>query len=273
VWAASGRASRSPGLVALGLVTAAEIVLFTTVVYANFLVENTEARALRITAGSAVAGLALTALLAAPLTSTFGAAGAMGALGLAAAGQGVGMSVMLSLRYGRSTRRLGARRYRRAVAEAFATVPYYREWWSEEGLGTPTDIEVAERRIEDLVPLRRSPAPADADHGLRALRRLGVAEVRVDDRHDLRRGLPSSAPAGAVVHDRLLGYVAVRGSCDHWHLAVPDLHGRELPDGVALTALRSRSVRLVDIRLDGVAGLEACPRHRTSVLRPSVPGP
>jgi len=270
-WAASGHASRSPGLVALSAVTAAEIVLFTIVAYATFLIENTNARALRITSGSAVAGVALTVVLSGPLTATFGAAGAMGTLGLATAGQGVVMSVMLSVRYGRSSR-VGARtrKYRRAVASAFATVPYYREWWSETGLGAPTNIEVAERRREDLVPLRLSGqavAAPDADYGLRALRRLGLAsKVRPADRHDPRRGLPVTARVGAVAHDPLLGYLAVFGMCGRWHVAVPDFHAREVPGGVAFTALRSRPFRLVDVQFPAPVGLDDCPEHRTPVL-------
>ncbi len=277
IYAASEHA-RPAGIVMLAAVTGAEIILFTIVAYATFLLENTEARALRITSGSAVAGLALTVALSVPLISRFGAAGAMATLGLAVAGQGTVMSILLFARYGRSSRwcrraqRANDRRYRRAVAAAFATVPYYREWWLETGLRTPTHVATAELRREDLAPLSHgSDDMREPDYGLRASRRLGVADLAqiFGQRHDPRLALPPDATPGATAYDRLLGYVAVFGTCGQWHVAVPDFYVREAPGGVAFTALRRRDLRLIDIQLGThvAVRLDSCPRHGTPVLR------
>ncbi len=202
----------------------------------------------------------------------------MATLGLATAGQGAVMSIMLFVRYGRSsrwssrTRRWQDRRYRRAVAAAFATVPYYREWWSETGLGTPTDIATAELRREDLASLRQGlDVLHEPDYGLRATRRMGVADlVRFPaPRHNPRMALPSDAAPGSTAYDQLLGHVAVFGTCGQWHVAIPDFYVRDAPGGVAFTALRSRGLWLVDIQLgpQAAAQLDSCPQHRTPVLR------
>jgi hypothetical protein len=278
IYAASEHVARQPGIAMLAAVTGAEIILFTAVSYATFLIENTEAKALRITSGSAVAGLALTAALGAALIPTFGAAGAMATLGLATAGQGAVMSIMLFVRYGRSsrwssrTRRWLDRRYRRVVAAAFATVPYYREWWSETGLGTPTDVATAELRREDLASMRQAlDVLREPDYGLTATRRLGVADVGQfpAQRHNPRLALPPDAAPGTTAYDQLLGHVAVFGTCGQWHVAIPDFYVRDAPGGVAFTALRSRGPWLVDIQLgpQAAARLDSCPQHRTPVLR------
>lgn len=92
----SGRAS----LTELVLVTVAEITVYTLLTYATFLVENTDAAALRITAGSAAAGFSITVALGVVLIPSFGPSGAMAALGIATAAQAVVMRMSLSRRYG-----------------------------------------------------------------------------------------------------------------------------------------------------------------------------
>jgi hypothetical protein len=283
-YAATGQFHRRPAIGQVACFTAAEIVLFTLLTFATFLVENTDSAALRITSGSAVIGLAATALIGAPLVIEFGAAGAMATLGLAAAVQGTTLSGMLTRRYGETRgARSWRRKYQRAVAEAFATVPYYREWWSETGIGTPTPIDVAERRCDDLVPLRPPKTVTSADYGRRTAQRLGVMEkggtdnggtenvgTAGTDTVDARDGLPADAAPGTIAQDRLLGHFAIRGSCEQWHLVHPDFFAREVPGGIAYTALRSVSPRLVDIQLGEHAPsrLGVCPRHKSPTLQP-----
>jgi hypothetical protein len=279
-YGATGHAARRPGLVQMGIGTAVEIVLFTLLTYATFLIENTDAAALRITSGSSIAGLVLAFGLGVPLITTFGAAGAMATLGLAAAGQGAVMSIMLRRRYGRTGRlsarasRSWRRRYEKVVASAFATVPHYREWWSENGIGAPTDIDVAVRRQVELIPLRRAPRAAEtvSEYGARAAKRLRVADLHEppSPRYDMRVSLPADAVPGAVAHHPLLGHLAVFGRCGQWHVTYPDFYAREVPGGVAFTALRRTALLLVDIHLGmhAPAHLGTCPEHLTPVLRP-----
>jgi hypothetical protein len=89
-----------PSEIELATVTAIEIVLYTLLTYATFLVENTDASALRITAGSAAAGLAITALLSSVLIPAFGVSGAMATLGIATAIQAAIMRIALRRHYG-----------------------------------------------------------------------------------------------------------------------------------------------------------------------------
>lgn len=96
--AGSGRARSN--VTELVLVTAAEIAVYLALTYATFLVENTDASALRITAGSAAAGFAITVALGVALIPSFGPSGAMAALGIATAAQAVIMRMTLSRRYG-----------------------------------------------------------------------------------------------------------------------------------------------------------------------------
>lgn len=83
---------------------------------------------------------------------------------------------------GRFAERSWHRRYRRAVATAFATVPYYRERWSLTTTADPVDVTEATARAEDLVPLRGGAATTPPFHGLREALRLAVP------------GLPARAP-------------------------------------------------------------------------------
>ena len=69
----------------LGLILAVEVAVSTLVMYANFLLENTNSSVLTITSVSAVVGLATTALIAFAVVPWLGAAGGLIALVLAAA--------------------------------------------------------------------------------------------------------------------------------------------------------------------------------------------
>lgn len=81
-----GRALLTTGSYAvLGTVLAVEVAVSTLVIYANFLLENTNSNVLTITSVSAVVGLAATALIAFAVVPWLGAAGGLAALVLAAA--------------------------------------------------------------------------------------------------------------------------------------------------------------------------------------------
>lgn len=71
--------------VVLGAILAVEVAVSTVVMYANFLLENTNSSVLRITSVAAFAGLAATALIALAAVPWLGAAGGLAALVLAAA--------------------------------------------------------------------------------------------------------------------------------------------------------------------------------------------
>jgi len=71
--------------VVLGAILAVEVAVSTLVMYANFLLENTNSSVLTITSVAAVVGLAATALIALAVVPWFGAAGGLIALVLAAA--------------------------------------------------------------------------------------------------------------------------------------------------------------------------------------------
>lgn len=82
----AGRAALlSESYVVLGVLLAVEIALSTTVMYANFLLENTNSRVLTLTSAAAGVGLGATAVLAVALVPPFGAAGGLAALVLAVA--------------------------------------------------------------------------------------------------------------------------------------------------------------------------------------------
>lgn len=84
--------------------------------------------------------------------------------------------------------------------------------------------------------------------------------------HSPREGLPAAAGPGAVLHDGLLGYLAVVGECGRWHLDWRRVYAADTEDGVAFTVLRQRSPRLVDVLAGPGLQLGRCPRHRTPVL-------
>jgi hypothetical protein len=69
---------------ALGVLLAVEVALSTMVIYANFLLENTNSSVLTLTSASAVVGLVATGLIALALVPWLGAAGGLAALVLAA---------------------------------------------------------------------------------------------------------------------------------------------------------------------------------------------
>ncbi|MGB3442099.1 MAG: hypothetical protein WBA97_25410 [Actinophytocola sp.] len=71
--------------VVLGTILAVEVAVSTLVIYANFLLENTNSSVLTITSVSAVVGLAATAVIALAVVPWLGAAGGLTALVLAAA--------------------------------------------------------------------------------------------------------------------------------------------------------------------------------------------
>jgi len=106
---------------------------------------------------------------------------------------------------------------------------------------------------EDLDRLAGAlPAPA-AD-------RLRRRPLRTLDRLD-------GGPYG-LIHDRMLGYLGAFGGCGRWHLDWPRVYARETDGGLAITLLRQRSPRLVDVLVGGgVRGrVEPCPRHGTPVV-------
>jgi len=77
---------RPPVVALLAFGALAEMLLFATLSYAVTLLENTDTRALTVTSLGALAGLAVTAAVAALLVPFFGTVGAMAALVLALAG-------------------------------------------------------------------------------------------------------------------------------------------------------------------------------------------
>lgn len=112
VAAAAGFAPDKDTLLPFAAVIAVEVVLYTLLTLATFLVENTDSRALSITSGSAWSGLVVGTLLAAALVPLWGPFGAAAALGLGAAAQSAILSVGLHRGYGRPP----ARRSERATA-------------------------------------------------------------------------------------------------------------------------------------------------------------
>jgi hypothetical protein len=228
---------RSDGWLLLGALTVVEITLFALVTFAGYLVENTNDRAPRITSAAALAGLGAVALAAAVLVPAAGAAGAMGALvvslGASALAMRRGMSRLemsqpvreRTAPFGFSRRRWD-RAYRRLVRSSFAEVPFYRERWALDGNRGPTTVAEIESRLDDLTPLGdRSPQP---------------------------KPVPT------------LDELAVLRDCGLWHLDWRRVYARETPDGVALSLLRQRSPRLVDIvGAPAPRRLVTCPQHRT----------
>ena len=109
----------------------------------------------------------------------------------------------------------------------------------------------------DLAALRTR-LPADARAGLPA-----VAVVATDDEE------PAPAP-GALLRDPVLGFLATAAACGLWHLDWRRVHARQSGAGVAVSLLRQRSPRLVDVLLAGPARwtVATCARHGTPVLTP-----
>ena len=228
---------RSDGWLLLGALTVVEITLFALVTFAGYLVENTNDRAPRITSAAALAGLGAVALAAAVLVPAIGAAGAMGALVVSLGASALAMRRGLSrlemsqpvrertAPFGFSRRRWD-RAYRRLVRSSFAEVPFYRERWALDGNRGPTTVAEIESRLDDLTPLGdRSPEP---------------------------KPVPT------------LDELAVLRDCGLWHLDWRRVYARETPDGVALSLLRQRSPRLVDILgAPAPRRLVTCPQHRT----------
>jgi hypothetical protein len=245
--AGAAGSGRSDGWLLLGALTVVEITLFALVTFAGYLVENTNDRAPRITSAAAVAGLGAAALGVVVLVPTTGAAGAMGALvvslGATALAMRRGLSRFESSRFEPSrfdvsrpvreraallgfSRRRWDRAHARLVRSSFADVPFYRERWALDGNRTPATITGLDGRLEDLAPL----------------------------------GDPSPQPKPIPTLDDL----AVLRDCGLWHLDWRRVYARNTPDGVAVSLLRQRSPRLVDIVVTpGQRRMVTCPRHRT----------
>jgi len=73
-----------------------------------------------------------------------------------------------------------------------------------------------------------------------------------------------------LLYDRTLGYLGGLRDCGRWHLDWRRVHARETDAGLAVTLLRQRSPRFVDILVGGgvFASVARCPRHGTPVVRP-----
>lgn len=71
-----------------------------------------------------------------------------------------------------------------------------------------------------------------------------------------------------VIHDPLLGYLGAFHHCGRWHLDWRRVYARSTSAGLAVTLLRQRSPRLVDVLVaGGVPGEVApCPRHGSPVV-------
>ena len=126
------------------------------------------------------------------------------------------------------------RAYARVVGSSFATVPFYRERWALVGR-EPVTIREIEKRPDDLAP-------------------IGEARRSFDPRRNLT--------------DPLLGYATVMRRCGQRHLDWRRVYARNTASGVAVTLLRQRSPRLVDILMpvDELARVATCPRHGTPVV-------
>ena len=143
--------------------------------------------------------------------------------------------------------------YVRLVRSSFATVPFYREHWALNGRTDPILVpgregvnggavpaETLAARLGDLVPLKG---------GLR------VVEPLRDNGPDL-------------LTDELLGVLARRRDCGHWHVDWTTVYVRSTPAGLAFSLLRQRSPRLVDVLpAGGLAGDVEWHRGPVVVLR------
>lgn len=222
----------------IGAAALVELAVFGAVMYAVFLVENTNGVALSTTSAAASTGLAATVAAAGILIPMAHVVGALLAL---VAGLAAKAGFLCWRLPGGAVRRWRAD-YLRVVRSTFRTVPFYRERWALDGRTDPvvvpgrtgTDggaVPIAEavRRAADLVPL---PGGSDAK------------------------------PA--------LGVLGGPRSCGHWHLDWRRVYARETPAGLAFTLLRQRSPRLVDIIPAEPVGsrLGVCPRHGTPVVEP-----
>lgn len=71
-----------------------------------------------------------------------------------------------------------------------------------------------------------------------------------------------------VIHDPLLGYLGALRHCGRWHLDWPRVYARSTAAGLAVTLLRQRSPRMVDVLVSGGvrAKVVPCPRHGTPVV-------
>lgn len=83
----------------LGAILAVEVVLSTTVVYANFLLENTNSSVLTLTSVSAVVGLVATGLIASAVVPWLGATGGLATLVLATAVKARALRMLLLRRH------------------------------------------------------------------------------------------------------------------------------------------------------------------------------
>jgi hypothetical protein len=122
--------------------------------------------------------------------------------------------------------------YVRLVRSSFATVPFYREHWALSGRTDPILVsgkegvnggavpaEMLAERLGDLVPLKGG--------------------------RDTVEPLRDNGPD--VLTDELLGVLARRRDCGHWHVDWTTMYVRSTPAGLAFSLLRQRSPRFVDV--------------------------
>lgn len=170
------------------------------------------------------------------------------------------------------------RAYRRVARDSFRTVPFYRESWALRPGARVTSTDEAQGRRPDLIPLGGGAEETDDRRSHQAITRLAV-EVGAAQRRPGRDLGPAvvveqlaaaQAPLspGTLLRDPLLGYLGVVGDCGFWHLPWAEVYARRTDVGIAVTLLRQRSPRLVDVLLPGAAAadLSLCIRHSCPVL-------
>lgn len=172
--------------------------------------------------------------------------------------------------------------YRHAVTSAFRTVPLYREVWALSGRTDPVLVpgrtgvdggavrsSVVRGRLADLVPLAGGAVDVEPSRGLGHALSIGGFGRHTDPAVVALDELAAARGTRGVIRDPLLGFLGASRSCGEWHLDWPRVYARATGAGLAVTLLRHRSPRFVDVLVcDGVAGeVAACPVHGTPVVR------
>lgn len=181
----------------------------------------------------------------------------------------------LPIRYS-APRWVGA--YRRVVRDSFRTVPFYRERWALQPGSRVVSMDEVQRRRPDLVPLGGGAEESDDRRSRLAIARFAVDVGAAQHRADRNLApvvasgafVDSGAPLalGTLLRDPMLGYLGVVGDCGFSHLPWREVYARSMERGVAMTLLRQKSPRLVDVLLPNSAGVavSVCVRHGCPVL-------
>lgn len=121
--------------------------------------------------------------------------------------------------------------------------------------------------LDDALRRGRAVLAVGADGDLVTLTEVLPASAELDRVPARRLGALGDGRSG-VIHDPALGYLGALGNCGRWHLDWRRVYARRTDAGLALTLLRQRSPRLVDVLVEGAqhADIAPCQVHRTPVV-------